>query len=65
VTDAQALAEMTAALPPARRAEVEQFVAFVAQREREARIERDAAAASAPVFASISGNADDSTYDAL
>jgi hypothetical protein len=56
---------MTAALPPARRAEVEQFVAFVAQREREARIERDATAASAPVFASISGNADDSTYDAL
>ena len=65
MTSAQALVQTIEALPPARQAEVTQFVAFVAAREREASLSRDAAAVSAPSFAAIWDNDDDADYDAL
>ena len=62
---AHSLAETIAALPPARQAEVTQFVAFVAAREREATLTRDAAAVSLPSFAAVWDNDDDAVYDGL
>lgn len=62
---AQALVQTIEALPPARQAEVTQFVAFVAAREREASLSRDAAAVSAPAFAAAWDNDADAVYDAL
>lgn len=65
MTHAQALAKTIERLPPARRAEVEQFVAFVALREQEGALVRDAANASAPAFAAVWDNEEDAVYDAL
>lgn len=62
---ARALVETIEALPPARQAEVTQFVAFVAAREREASVTRNAAAVSAPSFAAAWDNDDDAVYDGL
>jgi len=61
----QALVEKIAALPPARIAEIEDFVAFIAAREQEQAITRAATAVSAPSFAAIWNNPDDDAYDAL
>jgi hypothetical protein len=57
--------ERIQALPPDRIAEVEGFVAFIAAREQERSLIRNAAAASAPAFAAIWDNPDDDAYDAL
>jgi len=65
MTNTQALVEKIAALPPARIAEIEDFVAFIAAREQEQALTRNAAAASAPSFAAIWNNPDDDAYDAL
>lgn len=62
---ARTLVETIEALPPARQAEVTQFIAFVAAREHEAALTRDAAAVSAPSFAAIWDNDEDAVYDAL
>ncbi len=61
----QALLRRIEALPPERIAEIEDFVAFIAEREgARARIS-DAAAASAPAFAAIWDNPDDDAYNEL
>lgn len=62
---ARSLIETIEALPPARQAEVTQFVAFVAAREQEASLTRAAAAVSAPTFAAVWDNDDDAAYDEL
>jgi hypothetical protein len=61
----QTLIEKIQALPPERITEVEDFVDFIALRERERALTRDAAAASAPSFAAIWDNPDDDAYNAL
>jgi len=61
----QALIEKIQALPPERVIEVEDFVDFIAFRERERMLTRDAAAASAASFAAIWDNPDDDAYNAL
>jgi hypothetical protein len=61
----RALIEKIQALPPARITEVEDFVDFIALRERERALTGAAAAASAPTFAAIWDNPDDDAYDAL
>jgi hypothetical protein len=63
--NAKTLLEQIEALPPERIAEVEDFVAFIAAREREQSLARAAAAVSAPAFAAIWNNPDDDAYDAL
>lgn len=63
--NAQALLEKIQALPPERIAEVEDFVEFIAARERERSLARAAATASAPAFAAIWNNSEDDVYDAL
>jgi hypothetical protein len=62
--NAETLLEQIQALPPERIAEIEDFVAFIAARERERSLARAATAASAPVFAAIWDNPDDDAYDA-
>ena len=59
------LIEMIQALPPERIAEVEDFVAFITEREQGRALTRATAAASAPVFAAIWNNPEDDAYDAL
>jgi hypothetical protein len=61
----QALLEKIQALPVERIAEIEDFVDFVAARERERSITRAAAAVSGPAFAAIWNNPEDDAYDAL
>ncbi len=63
--DAQALLRQIEALPAARVAEVEDFVAFLAAREQAQALTRAAAAASEPAFAAVWDNADDDAYDEL
>ncbi len=58
------LIDKISALPPARQAEVEDFVDFIAHKHSERALTR-AAAASAPVFATIWNNPEDDVYDAL
>lgn len=65
MADAQALMEKIQALPPERIAEVEDFVEFIAERERQRVLTRAAAAASVPTFAAIWNNPDDDVYDAI
>jgi hypothetical protein len=57
--------EQNQALPPERIAEVEDFVNFLAVREHERTVTRQAAAATAPAFAAGWDNPEDSIYDAL
>ena len=61
----QALIEKIQTLPPDRVAEVEDFVDFIAARERERTLVRAAAATSAPALAAIWNNPEDDAYDAL
>lgn len=63
--DTQTLMERIQALPPERIAEVETFVDFLAAREQERALIRNAAAVSVPAFAAIWENPEDSVYDAL
>ncbi len=63
--DAQALLRQIEALPAARVAEVEDFVAFLAAREQAQALTHAAAAASEPAFAAVWDNADDDAYDEL
>lgn len=51
-------------LPPQRRAEVEDFVAFLLARE-EQRLKQAATKASEPVFAEVWDNDEDAAYDRL
>lgn len=59
------LVEKIAALPDHRQAEVEDFVDFLAAKEGDRRLVRDAAAASAAAFAAVWDNDADAAYDAL
>jgi hypothetical protein len=63
--DARALIEKITGLPSERLAEVEDFVDFLRQRDRDQALTRAAAAASAPAFAAVWGNPEDDVYDAL
>lgn len=65
MANAQALMEKIQALPPARIAEIEDFVEFIAAREQEQSLIRAATAASVPSFAAIWNNPEDDAYDAL
>lgn len=60
-----ALISKISTLAPARQAEVEDFVDFIAQRDSENALTRAAAATSAPAFAAIWNNPEDDVYDAL
>jgi hypothetical protein len=62
---AKSLIEKINALPAERVAEVEDFVDFLAERERSTGFARAAAAASAPAFAGVWDNPEDAVYDAL
>ncbi len=62
---AQALLEKIEALPAERIAEVEDFVGFIAARERQRSLTCAAAAASAPPFAAVWSNPEDDAYDAM
>jgi hypothetical protein len=61
----QSLIKKIEALPAERIVEVENFVDFIAARERVRSVIRAAASASAPVFAEVWNNPDDDVYDAL
>jgi hypothetical protein len=61
----QALIEKLKALPPQRRAEVEDFVDFLKTREDEQRLTQAASQASEPAFKTIWDNPDDAEYDRL
>jgi hypothetical protein len=61
----QPLFEKIQALPAERIAEIEDFVEFIAARERERSLVRAASAVSAPAFAAIWNNPDDDAYDAI
>ena len=62
---AHSLIEKISALPADRVAEVEDFVDFLHYREQDRALVRAAAAVSAPSFAAVWGNPEDSVYDAL
>ena len=64
-TDTQALIEKLQSLPPQRRAEVEDFVDFLCNRETEQLLTRSAAEASDPAFKAVWNNPDDAEYDRL
>jgi hypothetical protein len=53
------------ALPPDRIAEIEDFVAFIADREQARALTHAAATASAPSFAAVWDNEEDAVYDAI
>ena len=61
----QALIDKIQSLPADRRAEVEDFVDFLRQREQDRTLTRAAAAASERSFAAIWNNPEDDAYDAL
>jgi hypothetical protein len=61
----RSLIEKIQALPTDRLIEVEDFVDFIAARERERALTRATTAASAPVFAEVWNNSEDDAYDAL
>ena len=63
--DAQLLWNKIQALPVSRIEEVEDFVDFLAARERERALTRQGAEASVPVFQAIWDNPEDDVYDAL
>ena len=63
--NAQRLLQQIQALPPERIAEIEDFVAFIVEREEARSLTRSAARASAPVFAAIWDNSDDDAYNDL
>jgi len=65
MTDTRALLERIQALPAERIAEIEDFVAFIATRERQRSLTRAAAGVSAPAFAAVWDNPEDDAYDAL
>lgn len=52
-------------LAPERLAEVEDFIDFLQQRDRDRRLLRDYAHASAPAFAKVWDNDEDAVYDEL
>jgi hypothetical protein len=61
----QMLLENVMALPPERRAEVEDFIDFLQSREADQRLARAAARASEPAFKAVWDNPDDDEYDRL
>ena len=63
--NAKALLDKIETLPAERIAEVEDFVEFLAARERERSLTRAAMATSELAFASVWSNPDDSVYDTL
>jgi len=62
---AQTLLAKIAELPPARVAEVEDFVEFLRQREADRRLARAASKLSERSFAKVWNNAADAVYDEL
>ena len=62
---AQTLVAKIAELPPARVAEVEDFVEFLRQREADRRLARAASKLSERSFAKVWNNAADAVYDEL
>ncbi len=63
--NAETLLEKIQALPAARIAEIEDFVEFIAVREKEHSLVHAAAEASAPSFSDVWNNPDDDIYDTL
>lgn len=63
--DDQVLIEKLKSLPPQRRAEVEDFVDFLRNRDEEQRLTRAAAQLSEPAFKSVWDNPEDAEYDRL
>ena len=63
--DDQLLIEKLKSLPPQRRAEVEDFVDFLKNREDEQRLTHAATQASEPAFNCVWDNPDDAEYDRL
>ncbi len=61
----QLLLEKLKALAPERRAEVEDFVDFLASRDQERRLSKAAAKASEPAFRTVWDNEADAEYDRL
>ena len=61
----QALLEKLRALPPERRAEVEDFIDFLQNRETDQHLARSAAQVSEPAFKAVWDNPDDAEYDRL
>ena len=61
----QSLIEKITALPAGRIAEVESFVDSLSDREQDRALVRAATAASAPAFAAVWDNPEDSVYDDL
>ena len=59
------LIEKLKGLPPQRRAEVEDFVDFLCNRETEQLLTRSAAEASDPAFKAVWNNPADAEYDRL
>ena len=64
-TNDQALIQKLKALPPLRRAEVEDFVDFLRSREDEKQLTHAAQRVSEPAFKEVWDNADDAEYDRL
>jgi len=64
-TQTESLLKKLKALPPARLAEVEDFVDFLRNRETDHRIARAAAQASEPSLEAVWDNPDDAEYDRL
>lgn len=62
---AEMLIEKIQSLPPARMAEVDDFVEFLRLREQERSLTSVATQVSAPAFAAVWDNPDDEAYDAL
>jgi hypothetical protein len=61
----QLLLEKLRALPPERRAEVEDFIDFLQKREVDQHLVRSAAQVSEPAFTAVWDNPDDAAYDRL
>lgn len=61
----QLLLEKLRALPPERRAEVEDFIDFLQTRETDQHLARSAAQASEPAFKAVWDNPADAEYDRL
>lgn len=61
----QLLLEKFRALPPERRAEVEDFIDFLQNREADQHLARSATQASEPAFKAVWDNPDDAEYDRL
>ena len=61
----KALFEKICALPDERIAEIEDFVDFIAARERDTALTRAAATTSAPAFSEVWDDPENDVYDAL